>query len=174
MRKELQIERIRKSGHITSVIARVLEIILIILCVIWALSVLAALQIPGLTERLPVIVSSGAEGTFIGRIGSFIGTHAGPAAGTAVVGILAAVGVACEIISLHRICILFKNITKGASPFVPEAGRTVRVMAVFLAIGMVLAGGGILPALVAAVALWTVSLILDYGYTLQCESDEII
>ena len=174
MRKELQIERIRKSGHVTLVIARVLEIILIILCVIWALSVFAALLIPGLTEQLPVIVSSAAKGTFIGRIGSFIGTHAGPTAGTAVVGILAAAGTVCEIISLHRICRLFTNITKGTSPFASEAGRTVRVMAVFLAIGMALAGGGILPVLAAAVALWTVSLILDYGYTLQCESDEII
>ena len=174
MDKDFQLERIRKSGHATTVIARILEVLLIILCVISALSVLAALLIPGVSEHLPAILTSAAEGTFIGRIGSFIGTHAGPTAGTAVVGILAAAGTVCEIISLHRICRLFTNITKGTSPFASEAGRTVRVMAVFLAIGMALAGGGILPVLVAAVALWTVSLILDYGYTLQCESDEII
>ena len=174
MNKVFQMERIRKSGHVTSVIALVIEIILIITCVLSAIAVLLALLMPGLSVQLPEILSSAAGGTFIGRIGSFLGAQLGPAAEAAAGGILVVAGVVIEIIIVHRIRKLFASITKGISPFVLETGSTLRPISVLLAVTVLLHSGGILPALVVAVSIWTIALIFDYGCALQRESDEII
>lgn len=87
--------------------------------------------------------------------------------------LIIAIGLLFFAIALHHLGKTFKLINKGESPFTEEVTRTMKIAFIMLVI-FVFFTSGLIMAVFAAIVLWCIYNIFQYGIILQKESDETI
>jgi hypothetical protein len=164
--KEIKLAKLQKTSKGFAVIARVAEIVNYVGAAICAAAIPVLFASP---DKLKYFIS-GQENDQLFQL--FSENLESKIAMVIFLILLILLTLACAYL-FRKIGMLFRNINKDYSPFIPENVKLIKFIAVFVAVIM-LFEAGLIPAILIGLMLWAVSLLFDYGCELQNESDEIL